>query len=150
MSKKKRPGKILENFHIPAPDFGGRSVPTFSSSTDSQKPWFSHRFICQQHYCIKKCSYEQMKSAMDKLRILSDLDWATIESSPRETNGFEMISAKQIRGTIPPKFAKEKALMVFRFGGGTGPRAGRIVGVREKERFSILFVDRDYSLYDHG
>src|SRR5690606_18819137 len=110
---KRRQGKILDTFHIPPPDFGGAAVPSFAGASASDKyPWFTHRYICTAHYCIKRCSFEQMKSVIDKLRILSNLDWPTIESSPRETNGFEMIPRAQIRGQIPDEFANEKALMV--------------------------------------
>jgi hypothetical protein len=77
------------------------------------------------------------------------MEWEAIASSPRETNGFEFIPVAQVKAQIPAQFKAEKSLMVFRFGGGTGPRAGRIAGVRAKDRFSILFVDRQYKLYEH-
>lgn len=88
------------------------------------------------------------KSFADKLRILSSLDWPTIESSPRETNGFEMLPVSALKEALPVPFTEHKQAMIFRFGGATG---GRIVGVRDnKDRFYFLFIDHDFSFYDHG
>jgi hypothetical protein len=118
-----------------------------------ERPWFSFRFVCQKTYCPKKCSYEKLKSYTDKLRQLSELDWPTIESSPRETNGFELIPASSIKGSIPDRFSKVKSLWVFRFGGAgrvASKTSGRIAGVKENDRFHVLFIDGDFSLYDHG
>jgi hypothetical protein len=60
-----------------------------------------------------------------------------------------MIPTKSVKGSLPEKFSDLDAVMVFRFG-GTGKRSGRIVGTRHDERFHVLFIDRDYTLYDHG
>jgi hypothetical protein len=99
---------------------------------------------------MKRCSIEQLKGISDRLRILSTMDWKEIESSPRETHGFEMMPVGEIKGQIPKNFEKEKAIAVFRFGAGRGPRAGRIAGVRQGDKFNILFIDRDYTLYAHN
>lgn len=122
-------------------------------AVEAARPWFSFRHICQRDYCVKKCSIEKMKSYSDKLRILSDLDWKSIESSPKETNGFELIPVRNIRGVLPEKFSRCDNVWVFRFGGGgrvASKTSGRIAGIRENERFFVLFVDRDFTLYDHG
>jgi hypothetical protein len=78
------------------------------------------------------------------------MDWKDIESSPRETHGFEMMPVGEIKGQVPNAFSAEKALAIFRFGVGQGPRSGRIAGVRKGDKFNVLFIDRNYSLYDHG
>lgn len=116
----------------------------FSDAT----PWFSHQFICQNEFCIKKCSYEQIKNLIDKIRVLSSLEWKSIESSPRETHGFELIPVNQIKGTIPQKFSDISDIMVFRFGGNK--RGGRIAGTRKGNKFHILFIDHNYKLYNHN
>jgi hypothetical protein len=90
-----------------------------------------------------------LKGINDRLRILSTLDWKDIETSPPETHGFEMMLTGEMKGQIPDTFSDEKAILVFRFGAGGGPRAGRIAGVRDGNRFHIVFIDRNYSLYDH-
>ncbi|WP_319797663.1 hypothetical protein [Nitrobacter sp.] len=80
--------------------------------------------------------------------MLSSLDWKAIESSPRETNGFEMIPVRDISGSLPDELKSHQEVMVFRFGGGK--RGGRIAGIRDGFKFSILFIDRNFKLYDHG
>jgi len=51
---------------------------------------------------------------------------------------------------IPTAFSAEKAIAIFRFGAGQGPQAGRVAGVRQGDKFNVLFIDRNYSVYDHG
>jgi hypothetical protein len=119
----------------------------------SARPWFSFRHICQKDFCVKKCSIEKFKSYADKLRILSELDWKTIESSPSETNGFELIPVRNIKGSLPDRFSAHENVWVFRFGGPgrvASKTSGRIAGIRDKDRFFVLFIDRDFTLYDHG
>ena len=94
-----------------------------------------------------------MKAYADKLRMLSELEWQMIEGSPRETNGFEMIPVSSLNASLPSAFNTHKEIWVFRFGGGgnVGSRtAGRIAGIRDDEKFYVLFIDRDFTLYNHG
>jgi hypothetical protein len=122
-------------------------VPNFKKTEKLKHPFFSHRYITTGSYCVKRCRIDQFRSFSDKLRILSSLDWKTIESSPRETNGFELLPVSALREKMPPPFDKIDKAMVFRF----GANAGRIVGVRNTDdMFFILFIDHDFTLYDHG
>jgi hypothetical protein len=123
------------------------------SSKTALRLSFSFRHVCTKAFCVKKCCYEQIKAYSDKLRQLSELEWDVIESSPRETNGYEKINTSQIKASLPQAFRNKSEVMVFRFGGGGGvgsKTSGRIVGIKEKECFFVLFVDRDFTLYDHG
>lgn len=116
------------------------------SSLGSNRPYFSFRFICTKDYCMKRCSNEQFKSLSDKLRILSELEWSQIDSSPRETNGYEMIPVSALSASVPDRFSDQEAVCVFRFGG----KKGRIAGVKFDKNFYVLFIDRDFTLYEHG
>ena len=60
-----------------------------------------------------------------------------------KTNGFEMIPTKQIKGSLPATFSALEQIMVFRFSGG------RIAGTRTGDRFHILFIDHNFTLYKH-
>jgi hypothetical protein len=155
MSKKQRQNKYKVTSIIP-PDSAPKNVefrnPNAKSSLKSS-PWFSFRYICQKEFCVKKCSYEKLKAYSDKLRQLSILDWATIESSPHETNGVEMIEIRRLNASLPIEFSKHTHIHIFRFGGcgRVGSKtSGRIAGIKENERFYVLFIDREFSLYDHG
>jgi hypothetical protein len=138
--------KLLSSINAPQV-FADAEVPNFKKTEKLKHPFFSHRYITTGAYCVKRCRIEQFRSFADKLRILSSLDWPTIESSPRETNGFELLPSSALKEKLPAPFEKEDKAMVFRFGGN----AGRIVGVRDsQDMFFILFIDHDFTLYDHG
>jgi hypothetical protein len=109
-------------------------------------PVFSHRYITSGSYCLKRCSIEQFRHLADKLRMLSSLEWKQIDSSPRETNGYEMLPKAQLSETPKAPFDEDDALMVFRFGGAKG---GRIVGAKREEKFFILFIDHNFTFYKH-
>jgi hypothetical protein len=119
--------------------------PQFDKATPG--PAFSFKFICTSQHSTSKCSYEQLKSLADKLRILSDLDWNRIELSPRTTNGYEKLPQKSIKRQIPAALPNGEAVLVFRFGSGSS--AGRIAGFRQGHRFNVLFIDSKFDLYDH-
>lgn len=145
MSKKL--GKPKYQGAIKAPAGSEPELPAFGKKAEADRPWFSHRYITSGSYCLKKCSLEQFRSFADKLRMLSSLEWKQIDSSPRETNGYEMLPVGQLKESPPAPFDQDGALMVFRFGGAKG---GRMVGARRGERFFVLFIDRDFTFYDHG
>lgn len=146
MSKKQK-NHTKSGALVPPAPFDLAATPAFARG-EGARPFFTFKDICTSDYCIKKCSYEQLKSLTDKLRILSSLEWRTIETSPRETNGFELLPADALSAPLPDAFSRINQVMVFRFGGKT--TAGRIVGHRNNDRFYVLFVDRDFTLYDHG
>lgn len=123
MSKKAKPSF---KGSIKAPPGSEPEKPTFSGGSGAH-PVFSHRYITNGAYCLKKCSIEQFRSFADKLRILSSLEWKQIDSSPRETNGYEMLPKGQLAESAPAPFDKADTLMVFRFGGQKG---GRMVGAK--------------------
>jgi hypothetical protein len=143
-SQKRQLRKQDKKLSLKVPDPFQATVPNFVSQQERKHPYISHRYITTGSYCITRCSLEQFKSLANKLRMLCGLDWKQIESSPRETNGFEMLPTKILQEKLPAPFADRDKAMVFRFNGG------RIVGVRNEEKFYILFIDHDFSFYDHG
>ena len=123
--------------------------PKFSSSPPSVT--FSFKYICQNDYSPARCSYPQLKSFNDKLRMLSSLSWSAIDSSPRETNGYELLSKNILKRTVPSAAPNISNVMVFRFGGGSGSKnSGRIAGYKADHIFYVLFVDPKLDLYDHS
>jgi hypothetical protein len=132
---------------IKAPPGSKPEKPTLAKGGDGPRPVFSHRYITNGAYCLKRCSIEQFRHLADKLRMLSNLEWKQIDSSPRETNGYEMLPVAQLAERPPSPFDKAEAVMIFRFGGAKG---GRMAGVKKDEKFYILFVDHDFTLYDHS
>lgn len=143
---KKRNGRLPSR--ITPPSQYTQGVEFNASQKGAVKhPYFSFRYIDTGSYCIKKCSIEQFRSISDKLRILSGLDWGTIDTSPRETNGYEMLPVSELKSASPPPpFSNETQVVVFRFGG----KKGRIVGIKRDSMFYVLFIDHNFTLYDHG
>lgn len=123
--------------------------PNHRNIDSNQYPYFSFRYICEKNHCMKKCSYEQLKAISDKLRILSCLEWNTIETSPKETNGFEPLPQSAIKASMPDIVKNDEPMIIFRFRKAR-KRAGRIVGVRRDNKFYIIFIDRNFTLYNHG
>lgn len=59
-----------------------------------------------------------------------------------------MLPVSALKEDLPTPFTGEKQAMIFRFGGASG---GRIIGIRdEKDMFYVLFIDHDFTFYDHG
>ncbi|WP_208937066.1 Panacea domain-containing protein [[Haemophilus] ducreyi] len=78
---------------------------------------------------------------------LSKFTWQELRNSPRHGCGTEKIEHKAIKGCSVPDFIIEQniSLLAFRFQGKKP-----MVGYRENQIFHILWLDRDYSLYNHG
>ena len=111
-------------------------------------PRFSLRYVCLGRHSTSQCSYEQLKALASQLRIICSLSWSELNSSPRNTNGWEHIPCDQLKADLPVGIPALKRVTVFRFGGKT--TAGRIAGYREGSTFHVLFVDSRMDLYDHG
>jgi len=87
--------------------------------------------------------------------MLSDLEWGVIDGLPSKARGYETIPVKSLKASakVPEPFSKAEAVLVFRFGGGGGVGSrtgGRIAGIKDGDRFYILFIDSKFDLYDHG
>ena len=108
---------------------------------DSLKPIFSFSEI-QEGFNFKNrkdITPDHLQSFLSKIETLSNLTWLEIKKLPRE-KGIEKINnikkkAKNITDDVP--------LYSIRFGDKE-----RIIGYREKNIFSILFVDIKHELYD--
>ena len=75
---------------------------------------------------------------------LSQLTWAQIRANNKYKLGFETIPQDQLRiGTLP--VSKEVRILVFRF---SGMKA--MIGYRDRAIFFPLWLDIDFSAYDHN
>jgi len=112
---------------------------------NNRKPVFSFEYI-DKAYCVSKCERDEKASFADKLRILGSLTWNEIIQSPRHQHGFEKIPIQQINGSKPIIISPDVDYVIaFRFH-NTKP----VVGLRRDQVFFIIWLDRDYSLYDHS
>jgi hypothetical protein len=79
-----------------------------------------------------------------KLHELSQMTWAQIIFAHKHKLGSELIPAREIKGRIPPEFASVVDFIAVRFDG-----LKPMVGGRTDRVFHIIWLDRDFSLYDH-
>jgi hypothetical protein len=81
----------------------------------------------------------------DTLAKLSRLTWGEILRSSRQGLGHEKINRSAIKAAIPQHVTDDVNFIAFRFHGRKP-----MVGYRDMEIFYIIWLDRDFTLYDHG
>jgi hypothetical protein len=108
------------------------------------KPTFCLWYI-DRLYCISCCDHEEKAGFADTLLQLSQMTWNEIRSAHRHGLGGEKISRDAIKRPIPEHVTDDVTFIAFRFSGKKP-----MVGYRMKEMFHIVWLDRDFTLYDHG
>jgi len=76
---------------------------------------------------------------------LSQLTWSQIQSSPRHGLGYEKIPRAAIKAPVPSLITEDTNFIAFRF---SGKKA--MVGYRDRAVFYVVWLDRNFTLYDHG
>jgi hypothetical protein len=127
-------GKRIKSPDVPVP-----------SSTDHLSPVFCLRYL-DKDFGLTNCEKDEKVSLIEKLHTLSQLTWAEIKCQHRHKNGVENIPRHQIRGRIPNFITEDvENFTVFRFDG-----LKPMVGHRRGNVFHIIWLDRDFTLYDHN
>ena len=114
------------------------------ASPDTLPPIFCLQYL-QPEYCLSKCEKEEKSAFADRLYRLSQMTWTQIKCAHRHKLGFENIERTAIRAGIPKHITPDVTLIAFRF-----YDKAPMVGYRNKRIFHIVWLDRTYSLYDHG
>lgn len=114
-------------------------------STDPQTPIFSLQHLSGE-YCLSHCTKEEKAAFADTLHKLGRMTWSEIARAPRQGSGSEIIPRDSIGArTLPAEATEDVQLRAFRFYG-----KAPMVGYRIDRIFTVLFLDRDFTLYDHG
>jgi hypothetical protein len=111
---------------------------------EQQKPIFS-LFYLRKDYCLSACTKDEKAAFADTLHKLSQITWNEISSSSRHGAGYERISRDSIRSGIPAHLKEDVNFIAFRFCG-----KAPMVGYRDENIFHVIWIDRAFSLYDHG
>ncbi|MEJ2653512.1 MAG: hypothetical protein P8173_17515 [Gammaproteobacteria bacterium] len=138
---------MAKRIKTPPAQQGGRikSAATSSdTSTEQQPPNFSLRYL-NGRYCLSECAADERAAFASKLLQLSKLTWSQIRNAPRHGVGSEKIAQAAINAAIPRHVTPDVTLLAIRFDG-----LKAMVGYRVAATYYILWVDRDFSLYDHG
>jgi hypothetical protein len=137
----------MSRFKKPRPAQGKHIKSTEAApegSTQDLSPVFCLKHL-RGKYCLSSCEMAEKASFADTLHKLCKLKWSDIQRSHRHGVGCETIDRKQISQQLPSEATDDVALLAFRF---EGKKA--MVGFRKNRIFHILFLDRDFTLYNHG
>lgn len=132
----------------PKPNKGERLAAHAESGENPEllPPKFDLRHM-HSGYDLVDCTKDEKSAFADTLRKLSRLEWRQIRQAGRHGCGFEIIDRTSIVGDSVPHFVTEDVkLLAFRF-----CRKAPMVGFRTRHGvFTVLWLDRAFSLYDHG
>jgi hypothetical protein len=109
-------------------------------------PSFSFRFLQKNtgHH-LDNCKEEDRLQLICQIVKLSELTWNQIYSSHKHGFGSETIPYKKIKPTIPSHVTKDSTLLALRFSGHKP-----MIGYRDGATFFVLFLDHNFSVYNHG
>ena len=111
-----------------------------------EKPVFSFYQMRNGNYHIDKCDEEQKSSLALKLSKIGQLSWQELKTSGRHGLGYEFIETNSITGDSTSGLSGDIKLIAFRFW-----KKAPMVGYRcSNGAFHILWLDKNFSLYDHG
>jgi hypothetical protein len=109
-------------------------------------PVFSFQKLRVSDYGIDECNQEQRASLALKLAKIGTLSWQEAHQTPKHGLGCEKIPKKAIKYKIDNEFERIEFYLAFRF-----YTCAAMVGYRCKRgAFHILWLDRNFELYNHG
>ncbi len=114
------------------------------TSFNKERPIFSLHYL-QNSHCISRCSKAEKAAFADALHRRSQLSWGELKQAPRHGLGYEAISRDSIKTPIPRAITEDVTIIAFR-SNGKAP----MLGYRDKAIFHIVWIDRDFTVYDHG
>ncbi|KYQ97917.1 hypothetical protein AWY96_05135 [Serratia plymuthica] len=142
MSNNKFKGKLKQPGREASPTVG-LSAQDKAKTIDQNPPEFSLRYL-QKGYCIDCCERDEKAALADKMFRLSQLSWSQIRQQDRHKLGYEKIARDAFNTAIPAHVTEDVDLIAFRFCG-----MAPMVGYKRDATFFILWLDRNYSVYDH-
>ena len=106
-------------------------------------PVFCLRHL-QKDYHLSDCTPDEKVQFIDKLQTLARMSWLDIQLAPRHGLGSEKIPRGSIKVKISNAVTPEVTFLALRFDGKKP-----FVGYRSGFIFHVLFLDRNFTLYDH-
>lgn len=137
-NKKISPGRI-----------SGKVVATAQGRPDYDRmpPHFSfEKMSTGSDYNVSKCDEENRAALASKLFELSQLRWVDITLAHKRGMGSERIPRSEIKVPIPSSITPDvEDFLSIRYNGKRP-----MVGYREDRIFHIVFLDHNFTVYDHG
>lgn len=116
----------------------------FTVLEEPAHPSFAFDHFSEKEYGFEKCSMNDYAALLKKLKMLSLSDWNTINSAPRHGLGYEKLSKDILNVKLPSDIPEDANLYAFRYKG-----KHPMVGFRKGDVFHIIFLDIDFTLYNH-
>ena len=137
-------GKHLKKVH------GTTGKQIKQSSDTSPNIDIKHPVFCFKHlnkkYNLEKCQPREKVSLIDRISRLCTMTWEQVQMAPKEGFGTEKISQNAITGAaIPNHLTKDEIFYALRFDGKKP-----MVGYKTAFVFHVVYLDRDFTLYNHG
>ena len=146
MSPKRRNPNRKEIVSPPITQGQRIQAPARTGPPSGQRhPAFSLEYMDRGRYGLAACELREKGDFADALYKRSQLSWDELQSSPKHGLGPEKLPRSRIRTGIPAQVTPEVTFLAFRF---SGQKA--MVGYRQGHIFYVLWLDRDFTLYDHG
>lgn len=137
MTRKPKRAKLTRGPHLAAPE-------SLGENPQRQTPVFCLHYL-RGRYGLSPCDATEKAALADTLHQLCQQTWAELATRHRHKGGYEKIDRTALRTDVPPHLTAEVNLLAFRFCG-----LKPMVGYRDRRTFHILYLDRDFTLYDHG
>lgn len=116
---------------------------------ESKKPAFSlEKLVSDKRFSLAGCDKDQKAALIDQMFKLSQLTWRDLKFSHRHGPGYEKIARTSLNAEIPETIPEDANIIAFRFH-GKAPMVGYRDG-RTRSIFYIVWLDRNFRLYDHG
>ncbi len=115
-----------------------------STSTNHLHPAFNFKYL-DSTYCLRDCTKDERAALSDKIVLLSQMTWGDIQNSNKHASGHEKIARDAIQGSIPGIITEDTNILAFRFDGKKP-----MVGFRKDKIFYVIWIDRNFTLYNHG
>lgn len=94
---------------------------------------------------VSNCERDDQAAFACTIEKLSRLPWKEIRNAPRHGVGTEKIPRDRLRSGIPASVTDDVEFLALRF---SGKKA--MVGFRSNEIFHVVWLDRSFTLYNHG
>jgi hypothetical protein len=109
-------------------------------------PIFSFEYMRDRSgYSIGCCDDNERSALVKRLFLLSGKTWREIREAPRHGIGTEKIARKAIKPPLPASVTEDVTIVALRYNGRKP-----MIGYRADRVFHVLFVDHNFSVYDHG
>lgn len=131
-----------------APFLKSNIEPPPVGSRDDKAPLFSfERMQDGSGNSVNCCQNDDRSRLLQRIFMLSKMSWRQIRLGPRAGFGSENISRKDIKKPVPAVVTGDvETFQSLHYAGHK-----RFIGYRSDDGiFFILWIDHDFSVYDHG